>query len=290
VPALRLLVANQLEARAVAVVTRALLETQRAFDGVATTYHHSNVENRLLTAMRDRTRAALERAVPAGAHLLNLGCGPGTDDVYFAGRGYRVTAIDWSPAMVEQARRRVARAGLSERVRVEHLGIDDLDGARRLDGVVCDAAYSSFGPLNCVADLGAAARAIAGRVRPGGVLVASVIGRVCPWEIALYASRAGWRRAFVRFASGPAAVPLQGQTVWTRYYSPREFERICAPAGFAHLSTTALGVFTPPPYLQAFADRHRRWIARLQRIEDIAGSWPVVRSCGDHFLMVLRRT
>ena len=45
-----------------------------------------------------------------------------------------------------------------------------------------DAAFSNFGPLNCVEDLPAVARQLHEVLRPGGVLVASVIGRVCPWE------------------------------------------------------------------------------------------------------------
>ena len=42
--------------------------------------------------------------------ILDLGCGPGRDDECFGARGYRVTAIDWSPAMVAEARRAHARS------------------------------------------------------------------------------------------------------------------------------------------------------------------------------------
>ena len=84
-------------------MTRALAETRQAFDGVAAGYDRSNAENPLLCAMRTRVRRMLEKHVSAGSHLLDLGCGPGSDAVYLAGRGYRVTAIDWSPAMVAEA-------------------------------------------------------------------------------------------------------------------------------------------------------------------------------------------
>jgi len=276
-----------MEAGAVAVVM--LRETQHAFDGVATTYDRSNAGNALLCAMRDRTRAALERAVPAGGHLLDLGCGPGTDVVYFAAKGYRVTAIDWSTAMVDEARRTVERAGLHDRVRIFHLGIDQLD---RLTSAVVDrfdAAYSSFGPFNCVADLPRSARAIADRVRPGGFLVASVIGRACPWEFALYLLRGEVGRAAIRFARRPVAVPLDGRTVWAQYYTPSAVLRLFSAVGFDRVSSRALGLFTPPPYLNGFASRHPNLVAGLQRIEDAAGAWPGVRAMGDHFLIVMRR-
>jgi SAM-dependent methyltransferase len=273
----------------VGVVTaeQALMETQRAFDRVAPGYDLSNARNPILCAMRARTRETLERVVPAGARILDLGCGPGTDEVPLARRGYYVTAIDWSAAMVGEARRRVEEAGVGARARIHHLGIHQLEA---LSPDVFDAAYSSFGPLNCVDDLPAAARGIARRLRPGGVLVASVIGRVCPWEIAMYALRGDWSRAVLRLTRRRVAVPLEGRTVWTRYYAPREFSRVFAAAGFMPVALRALGLLAPPPYLEGLAARRPRLVARLNRIDDTVGAWPVARSWGDHFLIVLRRT
>jgi SAM-dependent methyltransferase len=197
-----------------------------------------------------------------------------------------VTAIDWSPAMVREARQRIRSAAVEDRVDVRHLGIHELD---RLESATFDAAVSSLGPLNCVPDLNRAARLIADRLRPGGVLVASVIGRVCPWELALYLSRGNWARARVRFATDLVAVPLEGGTVWTRYYTPRAFERAFVAAGFVRVSLRALGLMVPPPYMQAFSDRHRTFIERLQQVEDIVGAWPGLRAWGDHFLIALRK-
>jgi len=271
---------------AVTVDSRLLRETRRAFDGVASEYDRSNRDNSTLCEMRSRTLAAIAAHAPAGSSLLDLGCGPGGDAETLARAGYRVIAIDWSPAMVDQTRQRIARARLEDRVEVHQIGIHELD---RLPPSSCDAAYSSFGPLNCVPNLAVAARLIADRVRPGGVLVASVIGRVCPWEIALYASRRDWTRLRVRFAAEFVPVPLNGGTVWTRYYSAGEFARAFAGAGFTRVSLRALGLFTPPPYMQAFAERHPALVGGLRRLEDCLGGWPGIRAWGDHFLMVLRK-
>jgi SAM-dependent methyltransferase len=276
------------EERAMGVVTPALADTQRAFDGVAGSYDRSNASNPILCAMRARVHATLAGCVPAGAHLLDLGCGPGTDATDLAAKGYRVTAIDWSPAMVAEARRRVHGEDVADRVDVHHVGIHELDRLERT-AVPFDAAYSNFGPLNCVVDLRAAAHRIADRLKPGGVLVASVIGRICPWEIALYVARGNVARAVVRFRRGLVPVPLDEGTVWTQYFSPREFETIFAAAGFTPVSLRALGLFVPPPYLHAFADRHRALVEGLQRVEDRCGGWPVLRGWGDHFLIVLRK-
>jgi hypothetical protein len=171
---------------------------------------------------------------------------------------------------------------------VQHVGIHELDRMTPID-VAFDAAYSNFGPLNCVVDLEAAAHLIAARLRPGGVLVASVIGRVCPWEVGVHLARGEAARAFVRFRRGFVPVPLQGRTVWTRYYTPAEFMRTFAAAGFSPVAHRALGVLVPPPYLDRFVARHPRLVDALQRVEDRTGAWPLLRGCGDHFLTVMTR-
>jgi SAM-dependent methyltransferase len=263
-----------------------LLDTQRAFDRVAASYDRANALNRTLVHMRARAWHAVDAFVPRGSHVIDLGCGAGCDAEHLAALGHRVTAIDWSLGMVDQARRRVLRAGLADRVDVLHVGIHELD---RLAPVQFDAAYSNFGPLNCVDDLPGAARLIADRLRPGGVFVASVIGRVCPWEIGVYLARGRWRRAALRFRRDPVPVPLEGRTVWTRYYTPAGFGRIFAAAGFTRASLRTLGLFAPPPYLEAFAGRHPRLVSALQRVEDRVGGCPGIRAWGDHFLIVLRK-
>jgi ubiquinone/menaquinone biosynthesis C-methylase UbiE len=278
------LVEDVVEERAVASMM--LRDTQRAFDGVAAGYDQANAANRMLVHMRARAWHAVDAFVPRGSHVIDLGCGPGCDAEHLAALGYRVTAIDWSRGMVEQARRRVLAAGLIDRVDILHVGIHELD---RLAPMEFDAAYSNFGPLNCVDDLPGAARLIAGRLRPGGVLVASVIGRVCPWEIALYLTRGRWSRAAVRFRRDAVPVPLEGRTVWTRYHTPSDVERTFAAAGFTRASLRTLGLFAPPPYLEDFASRHPHLVSALQRVEDGVGGWPGIRAWGDHFLIVLRK-
>ena len=285
---MRVLAEDVVEERAVGVVTQPLADTQRAFDGVAAGYHQSNEENGTLREMRARVRQTLAACAPAGSHVLDLGCGPGSDAAWLAVNGYRVTAIDWSQAMAEEACRRMVVSGVAGQVDVYNLGIHEIDRVAPA-GALFDAALSNFGPLNCVIDLPAAARQIADRLTPGGVLVASVIGRVCPWEIALYAARGNVRRAAVRFRRGLVPVPLDGRTVWTRYFTPREFEAIFAAAGLTRVSLRALGLFAPPPYLDAFADRHPALVAGLQRLDDRCGGWPGLRAWGDHFLVVLRK-
>ncbi len=60
----------------------------------------------------------LDLVVPARAKLdaLDVGCGTGFLTFELAGRGHRVTGIDFAPAMIAEARRKAAERGLSARL------------------------------------------------------------------------------------------------------------------------------------------------------------------------------
>jgi len=60
--------------------------------------------------------------------ILNVGCGPGTEAILLAGMGYEVTALDFSPSMVELTKNNAAEMGVSLTVvegDAEQLPFDD---------------------------------------------------------------------------------------------------------------------------------------------------------------------
>ena len=261
-----------------------LLETQRAFDSVAADYDGPRGNNELIQRMRQTLWDTVHAELPVGSRLLDLGCGTGLDALEFAQRGYNVVATDWSPQMVERTRARAAAAGQEQHLVARHVGIQELD---KLDGEF-DGIYSNFGPLNCAPDLPRVAAECARLLRPGGSLVFSVIGRICPWEVGHYALRGRFRRAGVRAARGATAVGMNRHTIWTYYYLPREFYRPFA-GHFSLHNYRALSLFMPPPYLVDYYRRKRDWCERLGRLDDRFGALPVLRDMGDHFLIVMHR-
>lgn len=73
---------------------------QEVYDGLAATYAGSR-------DLFDNSRQlqALDRLLPRGGCVLDLGCGTGVPVArFFAERGHRVTGVDLSPQMVERAR------------------------------------------------------------------------------------------------------------------------------------------------------------------------------------------
>jgi SAM-dependent methyltransferase len=66
--------------------------------------------------------------IPAGGHILDVGCGSGRDSLAFLGRGFRVTAIDASREMARVAGERIDQA-------VAVIRVQDLTYENQFDGI-----------------------------------------------------------------------------------------------------------------------------------------------------------
>lgn len=263
-----------------------LSETREAFDSVAADYDGPRGNNDLIREMRQEMWHWLDATFPTPGRLIDIGCGTGLDAVRMARLGHEVTATDWSPQMISRTADRAAREGVANSVTAIALGGQEL---RHLSpDAAYDGAYSNLGPLNCVPDLGETARQCARLVKPGGSLVFTVIGRICPWEIGHYARRGRWPRVRIRYARGFVPVGMNGHTIWTHYYGPREFYRAFR-SDFELAHFRGLCVFAPPPYLTGLRERHRTWHERLWRVDRRVAGWPLIRALGDHFLIILKR-
>jgi ubiquinone/menaquinone biosynthesis C-methylase UbiE len=265
---------------------RQLRETQQAFDSVAVDYDGPRGNNLLIQDMRNEMWRCLDATFAKSSRLIDLGCGTGLDAVRMAHLGHRVTATDWSPQMVERTRHRAAREHVSDAVEARAVGAHEL---HRLEGdQAFDGAYSNLGALNCVPELTVVAHECARLLKPGGTLVFTIIGRVCPWEIAYYLSQWRWARVKVRYARSFVPVGMNNHTIWTHYYQPRGFYHVFRK----HFTLTyyrGLCVFAPPPYLTWVRERHAAAYDRLWRLDRHVSAWPVLRAMGDHFLIVMKK-
>lgn len=252
------------------------------FDRLAAEYDDGFTRTGLGLRMRQAVWQRLDALFTPGYRVLELACGTGEDAVHLGGRGVKVLATDASPEMVRVAGEKVERAGLCGDVQVRRLPLEELAD---LDEPLFDGALSNFGGLNCVADLPGTGRALAARLRPGGVAVLCVMGPLVPWEWGWFLGHAQPAKAFRRLT--PGGVEWRGLRI--RYPSIRTLRRAFAP-GFRMRRVAALGALLPPPYTETWAARHPRMIERLDRWERRVETLPPFPWIADHYLMEMERT
>src|SRR6185312_5382246 len=133
-------------------------EVRRLFDRIAPVY---DAMNRIMTVGLDRSwrRLTVEAVVQPGDRVLDACCGTGDLAIAAEREGGIVTGLDFSPAMLERARR---KSGTVTWVEGDVLALPFPDGS-------FDAATVGFGVRN-VADLEAGVAELARVLRPGGRL------------------------------------------------------------------------------------------------------------------------
>ncbi|MDB5409347.1 MAG: putative methyltransferase [Rhodospirillales bacterium] len=117
--------------------------------------------------------------LPAGARVLEVGCGAGLAAVALAERGFIVQATDMAEIMLEHARERVGRSGVADRVRVEHADVHELPFPdNSFDLVIALGLYPWLhSPKRATSE-------IARVLRPGGHLIATIGNRLrVPWVL-----------------------------------------------------------------------------------------------------------
>jgi ubiquinone/menaquinone biosynthesis C-methylase UbiE len=249
------------------------------FDGLASDYDRSFTSSAIGERMRVAVWRSLDATFRPGERVLELNCGTGEDAVHLAARGVRVTATDCSARMLDMTRAKVERAGLSGMIEIAQLAIEDLPAAGTFDGVL-----SNFGGLNCVADLSAVSDGLAAMVRPGGRLLLCLMGPVAVWEWGWFLARGEPRKAFRRLRHGGAR--WRGLAI--RYPTIGAVRRAFAPH-FTQRRVAAIGALIPPSYAEAWAGRHPRLLAALDRWERQLESVRPLPWLADHYLIELER-
>lgn len=102
--------------------------------------------------------------------VVDLGCGTGGHALVLSKRGYDVTGIDRSEAMLEQAREKAVRAGVE--VDFQLGDIRSIDVGKEVDAAIAMFAVLGYQLTN--EDVLSTLRAARSAMRPGGVLVFDV--------------------------------------------------------------------------------------------------------------------
>jgi len=258
------------------------------FDNVAYDYDRHITGNRINRLLRDRSLVELRRAFRTAYRILEVGCGSGMETLPLLEEGHELVCVDISPRMLEVVSEKARRSGVLERLTTVPASAADLPAlVETLGSEKFDGAYSTYGALNCEAELESVAAAVARLLRPEAPFVAGVYNRFCLVEMLGYGLTGQWSRALGRTLR-PIPVGSSRFCVDVFAFSVPEFARKFDP-WFRVERVQGVPVVLPPSDLVAYAELFGNGFERLARWDLAVGvRWPF-RLLGDHFLMTLRR-
>jgi ubiquinone/menaquinone biosynthesis C-methylase UbiE len=233
--------------------------------------------------MRDKVYANVMRYVPAGAHILELNAGTGTDAVRLAQLGYTVHATDIAPGMLNRLREKVAGLGLHHRVTMEELSFLSLE---HVQGAPFDAVFSDLGGLNCIPALTPVIQQLPKLLEPGGVVTWVLMPHICLWEMAeLF--RGNFSLAFRRFSRGKVRARLEGLSFDVYYFSPHQVTKWFGKE-FELIALEGLSVITPTAESKDFAKAYPRLYQTLSWLDDrLSSRWPWY-GWGDFYILTMK--
>ena len=115
----------------------------------------------------------IEREIPTGAlRILDCACGIGTQSLGLAQRGHALVGVDLSELAIGRARREAQQRNLS--IQFKMADMRDLSSVSETDFDLAIAIDNALPHLLNEQDLARAVQQIAGKLRPGGLFLASI--------------------------------------------------------------------------------------------------------------------
>jgi SAM-dependent methyltransferase len=130
-------------------------------------YYDLLYENKEYQAETEFVHGQLGKMAAPGKDLLELGCGTGRHALAFTALGWKVTGVDLSPGMVQQAQARAKQTPARLRPNFAVGDMTSLRLGRRYDAVV--SLFHVMGYQTTNRQLAAACQTAASHLQPGGV-------------------------------------------------------------------------------------------------------------------------
>ena len=223
-------------------------------------------------------------SLPAGSHILEVGCGAGLASVALAQRGYFVRAMDIASGMIERTRRHASAAGVGDRVVT---AVGDVDGLAFPDN--CFPLALAIGVIPWLPEPARALKELARVIAPGGYLLATTDSR--------------WR---LHYLLNPARTPLFAPIKWAmktirqglgrpegntlnHLHSLRQTENLFRSVGLEKIRGMTLG-FGPFSFFGFKLLSDSTGIELHKKLQDLADrGFPVIRSGGAQYLLLTRK-
>ena len=258
------------------------------FDQVAEDYDVTFSQSPIGQLQRSSVHLLLEASLAGSAlQILEINCGTGDDAIWLAERGYQVTATDVSEMMIDKLKEKISNHLPASLIAVKQISIEKI--REQFAPASFDLIFSDFGGLNCLPKVALQEfiKDAAILLKPGGKIVAVVMGRKCLWERAYFLLKGKRTAAFRRNSEQPLKVNLGDHVQYTWYYSPDEIRSISSKQ-FKLNGLKPVGIAIPPSYLNPFFYRKKKLLALLNNMEALL-SFSFLSNYADHFYIELQK-
>ena len=267
------------------VLINHLQHTKESFNKIAGSYDRRDNQNPILLWMRSVVHKVYLKHISQKSSILELNAGTGVDAVFLANNGFKVFATDISPGMIKALEANALNQVAEGSIQCSVKSFDEIASLPRTD---FNAVISNFGGLNCINDFSKLSYDISNKLATGGLFIAVVMNKFCPWEMFYYFCRLDFKNARRRLTKNGIYADLNGEKVKTFYFSPAEFGRHFSEH-FDIKKIFTLGYFTPPPYLAGIYNRFKPLVKLFMALDNlIKGIFPFNRF-GDHFIIVMEK-
>jgi SAM-dependent methyltransferase len=244
------------------------------------------------------TTHALRRHLPSPPdgvrchrRVLDAGGGPGRYTINLAAKGFAVTLLDLSPALLDVARGRITAAGPAIADRVEAVVQGSITDLSRFPDESFDAVLCLGGPLSHLIDARdrrAALRELRRVARPGAPLLISVMNRLGAYRTVVQWADS-WALVFPHLARSGESTLASGAPAY--FFLPEEFHALLEDSGLTVerlYGTAGLGAHLHEDRLAALMADPQRW-PLWQDLLLATCDHPNVVGVSNHLLAAVRR-
>ncbi len=239
----------------------------------------------------DTTLHFINRYVPAGSNILDAGGGPGRYTVALAQAGHTLTLLDFTPANLALARKKISRAKLTKQVKdITEGSIVDLSryADAQFDAVLC--LGGPFSHVTAAAYRQKAASELVRVVKPGGHVFVSVMSRISVIQTILWMAPEELEMPHYKLILETGEYEGENGFTACHFFYPEEFKQYFDQPGFEVLTMAGL---------EGIASGQRKAYHRMAKNPQQLKIWqethlqtcthPAVVGCSEHMLLVGRK-
>jgi ubiquinone/menaquinone biosynthesis C-methylase UbiE len=239
----------------------------------------------------DTTMHFLEKYLPKNGRILDAGGGPGRYTIELARRGYHMVLLDFTPANLDFARRKIRQAKVQNRV--ENVVEGSITDLSRFEDESFDAVICTGGPLSHILDRRKRDRAIKELIRVAkkrAPVFVSVMSRLSVLVIELTLFPHEIEMPFFKTARDSGDYPGTYGFTACHFFLPEELERAFSNKGVRILKMAGLEGISSRQYraVNELARHPKRWRIWTETHFQTC-THPAVVGTSEHMLIVCRK-